>query len=221
MKCPISGQPCDKDKHIQFVQIVNAKKTEGKVCADCIAAKGFGSLLGSFGSLFGMEPVEDQPTKLIPLPVLEPDYPLHPNSATGNPVLDIFQKIFGGALPPNAMQLNTGIVCTGCNLSLGQARQIGRLGCPKCYESFKEYLTPVLQRCQEGRLDHVGKKPKHMPGFRQDNLESLREKMAEAIRTERFEEAAVLRDAIKQIEEEIKKEDLSHQQDQNPNNPCP
>lgn len=183
MKCPISGHSCNKDKTVQFVQINNNEKIEGKICTDCIANKGLNSFFGKFEA----EPIEDSKKSL---PVLDQ-----------NSFFDVLQKILEETFfqKPAHIDPNDNIVCTGCNLSLAQIKQMGRLGCPKCYESFKEYLKPVLQRCQNGKLEHVGKKPKNIPDFQHKNLESLKEKMAEAVRAERFEEAAVLRDAIKQI----------------------
>lgn len=204
MQCPITGQPCDKGKHVHFLQVINNTKKEGMVCSDCSAMKGgMSSLLGSFGNLFGV-PGE---AELVPLPMA---------AETAYPGLDFWKQFFGGTLVNPAHQ---GVVCTGCNLSLADIRQLGRLGCPKCYESFREYLEPVLQRSHEGGLQHIGKKPKNTPTFRHHNIEDLKAKLAEAVEAERFEDAAVLRDAIKRLENHIKKEDPSRQQDQTPNTP--
>jgi protein arginine kinase activator len=194
MNCPISGQPCNKGKHVHFTQLVGNKKTEDMVCSDCVALKNsMGNLFGSFENLFSMSGKS--------LPMVE----------GGNPVLDLFQNLFGGNYPPNNA-MHQSVVCTGCNLSLNQIRQIGRLGCDKCYESFREYLEPVIQRSHENNLHHVGKKPKNQKTFHHHNLEDLKNKLKSAVKEERFEDATVLRDAIKRLEEHIK-EDPSRQQD--------
>jgi protein arginine kinase activator len=210
MLCPITGQTCDHDKSIQFTQIIQGEKNEGVVCTECPAMKGIG-LFGSFGNLIPIQEadVPEAPPGFVALPMAS----FQPGI---NPVIDLFQKLFGNSYPPNAM--HQGIACSGCGATLGQVRQAGRLGCPKCYESFEQYLQPVLERSHEGNLVHVGKRPKNIPTFQHHNIEDLKIKLGDAIKDERFEDAAVLRDAIKRLEEHVKKEDLSDQQDQNPKN---
>lgn len=91
--------------------------------------------------------------------------------------------------------------CSRCGLTYSDFKKIGRLGCGQCYDTFKESLAPLLKRVH-GSNEHVGKSPtkagKAMPATQQ--LRQLRERLQKAIRREEFEEAAKLRDRIREIE---------------------
>lgn len=115
-----------------------------------------------------------------------------------------FGKQIGGKEPSK-------IKCPSCNLTYGDFKKIGRLGCSNCYSAFIRYLTPLLKRIHGSSL-HAGKSPqgaavvvksarKSEPKKLEPTLEVLKNKLQEAIRLENFEEAAVLRDKIKAIEE--------------------
>lgn len=93
-----------------------------------------------------------------------------------------------------------GLRCPVCGFTQSDFRKAGRLGCPECYETFAEPLKAVLQTMHKGTR-HVGKVPETQ---RQGHnlaaeLKQLQQKLAKAIELENFEEAAVLRDEIKQI----------------------
>jgi protein arginine kinase activator len=90
--------------------------------------------------------------------------------------------------------------CPECGLSYGEFRQAGRLGCPHDYQAFRAELTPLLERIHRaGR--HVGKSPRR-PGdpARQADLAALYRRLQDAVTAERFEDAARLRDLIRQKE---------------------
>lgn len=103
------------------------------------------------------------------------------------------------------------IKCPSCNLSYEDFKKIGRLGCSNCYSAFTRYLTPLLKRIHGSSL-HTGKSPlgeavevkaTRKPEFKKPEsaLQDLKNKLQEAIKLENFEEAAILRDKIKSIEE--------------------
>ena len=79
------------------------------------------------------------------------------------------------------------------------SRKSGRLGCPECYETFAEPLEGLLKTMHKGTR-HVGKVPESLRQGRDlsDRLKQLQKKLAKAIQEEDFEEAAILRDEIKQ-----------------------
>jgi len=93
----------------------------------------------------------------------------------------------------------SGLKCPTCGFSQADFKKAGRLGCPACYETFAEPLESLLKTMHKGTR-HVGKVPE---GLRQgrdlsDRLKQLQKKLAKAIAAEDFEEAAILRDEIKQ-----------------------
>ncbi len=93
--------------------------------------------------------------------------------------------------------------CPGCGLTPADFRQKGRLGCPRCYEAFRHELLPLLQRIHEaqthnGRLPGVVANPPTPPDER--SLTDVRKKLEDAVRGERYEEAARLRDELRRLE---------------------
>jgi protein arginine kinase activator len=89
--------------------------------------------------------------------------------------------------------------CTSCGFTGEDLRKTGRLGCPNCYAVFSEMLADVINDCQKGH-QHLGKVPKSQKSVRQ---KSLRDLLQKAVDTERFEDAASLRDQLKVLEEEV------------------
>lgn len=83
--------------------------------------------------------------------------------------------------------------CTGCGLSLQEIKSKGRFGCKECYTTHKEQINGLLPHIQAGAKNHIGKKPKNC-------ISSFKEEMQKAIKEERYEDAAKLRDVIKKLE---------------------
>ena len=89
--------------------------------------------------------------------------------------------------------------CPRCGFTQADFKKSGRLGCPECYKTFAEGLEGLLKSMHKGTR-HVGKVPESLRKNRDlDNrLETLQKRLAKAIEEEDFEEAAILRDEIKQ-----------------------
>jgi protein arginine kinase activator len=90
--------------------------------------------------------------------------------------------------------------CPRCGFSQADFKKSGRLGCPECYKTFAEALEGLLKTMHKGTR-HEGKVPEALRATREqsDRLKLLQKKLAKAIEQENFEEAAQLRDEIKQI----------------------
>lgn len=94
-----------------------------------------------------------------------------------------------------------GLTCPDCGITYAEFRNQGRLGCPHDYEVFAAPLQEVLEKVH-GATQHVGKLP-HRAGadsFAQRELMQLRRQLQEAIESEHYEEAARLRDLIRNKE---------------------
>ena len=92
--------------------------------------------------------------------------------------------------------------CGFCGLSFADFREVGRLGCPHCYETFEGHLRGLLRRIHGG-TQHVGKvylPPDPTASEMERRLEGLRRKLERAVEGEDFERAAELRDQIRQLE---------------------
>jgi protein arginine kinase activator len=80
-------------------------------------------------------------------------------------------------------------------------RAEGRLGCPHDYEVFRAGLKPLLERIHRSDR-HVGKSPRHYSPnpVRETELIELRSQLRRAVEAEAYEEAARLRDLLRQKE---------------------
>jgi len=94
------------------------------------------------------------------------------------------------------------LVCDRCGMSFLEFRHGGLLGCPHDYVAFAPALGPLLQRAHEGATHHIGKVPKNAGGdeHRQNDLLRLRAALREAVSAEEYEQAAHIRDQIKELE---------------------
>ena len=92
--------------------------------------------------------------------------------------------------------------CTGCGLSYEEFQRTGKLGCAQCYQDFADELRPLLLRVH-GRSQHAGRVPlgQEKQLRHRQRMEQLRESMEKAVEVENFEEAAILRDQIRAMNE--------------------
>jgi protein arginine kinase activator len=93
------------------------------------------------------------------------------------------------------------LTCPDCGITYAEFRNQGRLGCPHDYEVFAGPLGEVFEKVH-GAAQHVGKLP-HRAGadsHAQRELLQLRRQLQEAIESEHYEEAARLRDLIRDKE---------------------
>lgn len=93
-----------------------------------------------------------------------------------------------------------GMRCEQCGFTQGDFKKHGRFGCPRCYETFRETLEPMLENMHKG-IAHTGKVPRRALERKSlhDRVSKLEADLQEAVRTERYEEAARLRDEIQQL----------------------
>lgn len=87
--------------------------------------------------------------------------------------------------------------CHRCGLAYSRFRSKGWLGCSDCYQSFEQEIDELLLQ-MHGSLEHKGKRyhaivpaPKIL-----GDMKKLRHELALAIKNEKFEHAATIRDAI-------------------------
>jgi protein arginine kinase activator len=94
--------------------------------------------------------------------------------------------------------------CPFCGTDLKSIKKLGKMGCPHCYSEFRSVLLPIMKAIHKD-IEYRGKIPETIP--RQMRLEKsisdLRNRLKREIFVENFEEAARIRDAIKQLEKNI------------------
>ena len=103
--------------------------------------------------------------------------------------------------PGKEAEVVASVKCPGCGMTYADFKKIGRLGCGTCYNAFSKYLAPLLKRIH-GSTQHTGKSPlKVSKDLKKEmDLQTLRNLLMKAIESEAFEEAAKLRDQIREVE---------------------
>jgi protein arginine kinase activator len=97
--------------------------------------------------------------------------------------------------------------CPVCGITFYEFRNQGRLGCPHDYVFFEKELTPLVANIH-GETRHVGKRPRGHEGGGTDQhteLIRMRRELEDAKKKERYEEAAKLRDQIRELEQQTKR----------------
>jgi protein arginine kinase activator len=87
--------------------------------------------------------------------------------------------------------------CPKCGLNYASFKAEGRLGCGHDYETFRSILEPILERVHRSVV-HTGKHP--ATAQLAARIEELRTQMNAAVAVEDYEQAARLRDLIRQQE---------------------
>ncbi|MDI3328266.1 MAG: UvrB/UvrC motif-containing protein [Alicyclobacillaceae bacterium] len=116
---------------------------------------------------------------------------------------NILGSFFHTDAPPGSPPTQS-LRCPTCGLTYQQFTQASRFGCPDCYRAFSNLLDPVLRRIH-GSATHTGKVPRRGGGklrLRRE-LEHLKQQLQEKVRAEQFEEAARLRDQIRELERRL------------------
>jgi len=93
------------------------------------------------------------------------------------------------------------LACPDCGITYAEFRDQGRLGCPNDYEVFAEPLKEILEKVH-GAAEHTGKLPRRAGAdlTTQRQLMQLRRQLQAAVEGEKYEEAARLRDLIREKE---------------------
>jgi protein arginine kinase activator len=111
----------------------------------------------------------------------------------------IIESLIGQHVGPMSDELAR-LTCPVCGIKYMEFRAQGRLGCPHDYTVFRAGLEPLLLRIH--RADkHVGKSPIRRATHQAVQSEmDLRRELRAAVEEERYEEAARLRDLLRQRE---------------------
>ncbi len=116
---------------------------------------------------------------------------------------------FLGSITDGKADKSSGIVkvlkCSECGMTFEDFRKNGRLGCAHCYATFKNSLKNILKRIH-GSETHVGKIPIVEESADNAKLIKLKESLKNAVEKEEYEKAAEIRDKIKKLEREQKKQ---------------
>lgn len=169
--CPGNQATC------HLTKVVNGKSVEVHVCEKCIP--------------------EIKSSDLIDFDIWKAVAKLAAAKGKGDPTkaIEVQPPISAKSLlmPSHSVR---GSTCPTCGFTSEDLKKTGRLGCPDCYETFAEILADVLRDCQKG-TEHHGKVPRSFNSLHRQHLE---ESLRRAIESERFEEAAILRDQLRSLD---------------------
>ncbi|MBQ9502663.1 MAG: UvrB/UvrC motif-containing protein [Lentisphaeria bacterium] len=178
---------CDKCKKkeatIHVKKVAGGKIESLHLCADCAREKEEQGVLGALG--FNLAEV------LFNLGEL----------AKPAPAEESQESAPAGADP--------GVTCPVCGWNMEKLQSSnGRLGCPECYRSFSEIISDALNRIQRGRM-HIGKRPDRSDPLLNAaalriEITRTRKKLAELVRREEYEQAAVCRDRLNVLNGKLK-----------------
>jgi protein arginine kinase activator len=92
--------------------------------------------------------------------------------------------------------------CSNCGMTFSRFREIGRFGCVKCYDTFRNSLLPLFRQFHQSE-EHRGRFVQNQELEKKRKLHELKEnktQLQQAIANENFETAAQLRDMIRRLE---------------------
>lgn len=118
--------------------------------------------------------------------------------STQTSVFDDMFSIFSDFLP---FEKVSNVSCPVCKLTMREFKNSGKLGCPNCYETFREEISKIIKRIapNERHKQESISKPKKTENKAQ-NISSLREEMRVAVAEERYEDAAKIKKQIQKLE---------------------
>lgn len=94
--------------------------------------------------------------------------------------------------------------CANCGMSYTDFNRSGKFGCAACYTAFANRVEPLLRRIH-GTTSHTGKIPRRTGGALElkQRLKKLRIDLERYVSREEYEQAAEVRDQIRQMEKEM------------------
>jgi protein arginine kinase activator len=178
MNCEGCGE---SEAVVHLTSIVGGKMEKLRLCAACASAKGF-----------VVEPYGAAPPGVAPAEV---------GKLLGQ-VLDAIQTAIPPVPPAGEIFAPP---CPECDMTLPEFQKKGRLGCAHDYTVFEEEMNRLLLKVHGSNV-HVGAAPakaRERIGrrrFVKERIEALKRELDAAVRAERFEEAAGLRDRLRELE---------------------
>jgi protein arginine kinase activator len=128
---------------------------------------------------------------------------VQPKTTTMKITTQALEDLIGSLKGEGAGGPEVGPSCPGCSMTMAEFRTRGRLGCPRCYETFHKSLLPLLERVHDA-TSHRGRFPTQTPGQQSqpNTMQRLRNRLDEAVKAEDYERAANLRDEIQRLEQQ-------------------
>ncbi|MBN1523515.1 MAG: UvrB/UvrC motif-containing protein [Spirochaetales bacterium] len=94
--------------------------------------------------------------------------------------------------------------CAQCGYTLTKFKKTGVLGCSECFAVFAKQVKNYVHKIY-GNVAHRGKYPSKLEAYKNYvfDVETLKEELKQAITVEDYERAALLRDRIRDMTDEV------------------
>ena len=94
------------------------------------------------------------------------------------------------------------LACPSCGMTLSEFQSRGRFGCADDYGAFRERIMPLIEKIHDA-TQHLGKMPARTDRevAREKSLRQLQAELKRAVEREAYEEAARIRDRIRELGE--------------------
>ncbi len=180
MKC----QNCGKNEaNFRYTEIINGVKKEIALCDKC--------------------------RKELGMQGLDFNIPIDFSSFFG----DLLNEYDNSSLFPMLSKPNQ-LKCNSCGMTYDEFIKEGKFGCSNCYNVFDSKVEPILKRIH-GESKYLGRKGKISTPIQNNkeiesdkeseennemNITEMKKELKKLIKEEKYEEAAIVRDKIKQLE---------------------
>ena len=177
MKCDNCGQ---REATVRYSENINGKRRELHLCEECSRELGIDRMDFSMPIDFS----------------------------------NFFAGLLGELESPELMPMfdsMKGLKCKNCGYEFDDILNTGKFGCANCYDTFESRLDPIIRKIQ-GSNQHIGRLGKitehkidvnpekgskvTKKSRQKSEVEELKEKLKLAVKEERYEDAAKLRDEI-------------------------
>jgi protein arginine kinase activator len=91
--------------------------------------------------------------------------------------------------------------CPTCGFTIEDLRRVRRFGCSDCYLTFGDEVSQMVRGMHKG-TSHIGKVPAGLMAMQvlHQRIEELQSRLDQAVASESYEEAAGIRDEIRNLE---------------------
>ncbi len=171
----------ENEANVKYTQIINGVKKEMRLCEHCANELGIGEM----------------------------DFSMPINLSSF--LSEFFEDTEDNFLPEFTKKEE--LQCNECGMTYDEFVHTGKFGCANCYNTFSNKIDPILKNLHAANR-HVGRKgkitktvlnktdmqKKETSQTRGSKMEQLKEELKQAIKEERYEDAAHIRDTIKELE---------------------
>ena len=170
----------EREATIHYTELVNGVRSEHHICSECASKL----MPAEYGSMFGAD----------------------------MPFARFLTGLFaaGRSETDEADDSMAHIVCPKCGMNFEEFTRVGKFGCAECYNVFGPLIDDNIRKIHGSNV-HTGKRydgavqadEEEQPGKEQINTEEeirlLQAKLKEAVELENYEDAALLRDRIREL----------------------